>query len=340
MWISRVVCLFIIYSFFGWVYESVLCVVTKHKWVDRGFLYGPICPIYGVGVVSMMLFLAYSDAHSLVWEPWQIFIIAAVGTAVLEFATSWVLEKLFHAVWWDYSNLPFNLQGRISLFTSLGFGFAGLLVVYMIAPFTEKMFAPVSPLAAEFLALLSLSVFMVDLTLTVTALLHFDQMVIRADEQFQRNMEVLVDTTLQRTVQLKEGLTKRQKQMTERVNSFSGMVKGSMGSLMKGTVRRVHSFRDNNTKNEDLRNGFLRFIQDLPAGARKKSDGASKTGSKMNPAGTSLAGSEKEPISNSPAGSEKNQEAISLKEGENSSKNHIPTKSRKKKAGKKKHGRR
>ena len=98
--------------------------------------------------------------------------------------TSFALEKLFHAAWWDYSDFPLNLHGRICLFASLGFGVGGLLTVYVIAPFTVNAVSYIQPIVLEFLALLFLFVFAVDLTLTVTILLHFDLLVAQIDDSF------------------------------------------------------------------------------------------------------------------------------------------------------------
>ena len=160
-----------IYSLIGWVYESIYCTVKSGKWENRGFLYGPACPIYGTGAVAISILITLTAGADVSFEPWQIFLISVAGSAVLEYITSWALEKTFHALWWDYSYLPFNLNGRISLFTSLGFGGAGLIIVYYLAPATETLMSILSPLATEILALLLVVAFTVDMTLTVTALL-------------------------------------------------------------------------------------------------------------------------------------------------------------------------
>ena len=81
MWISRYFVYFVIFSFFGWIYESIYCTIKSKRWENRGFLYGPLCPIYGAGGVG-------------------------ITAIVLEYGTSWTLEKLFHAYWWDYSEMP------------------------------------------------------------------------------------------------------------------------------------------------------------------------------------------------------------------------------------------
>ena len=255
MVLSKYVCLFIIYSLIGWVYESFYCTAKSGKWENRGFLYGPVCPIYGTGAVAISVLIKLTADASISFEPWQIFLISVVGSAVLEYITSWTLEKLFHALWWDYSYLPLNLNGRISLLTSLGFGGAGLLIVYYIAPATETIMTFLSPLATEILALLLVAAFTVDMTLTVTALLHFDQFVIRMEENFNENMSSIVDHAAQRAEHVKEGISNRQKAISDRLSS--------LGHLDRSAVRRVSSFRHKNKRREDTKNSILLKLKSL-----------------------------------------------------------------------------
>lgn len=86
---------FLFYSFAGWVYESILVSVSERRLVNRGFLNGPICPIYGCGAVLAIVLL--HDLHN----PFAVFLISSIGACMLEYVTSWGMEKLFHARWWD-----------------------------------------------------------------------------------------------------------------------------------------------------------------------------------------------------------------------------------------------
>ena len=100
---------FLFYSFVGWMYESILVSCQQHRLVNRGFLNGPLCPIYGTGAILGVAILG--NVHN----PIIIFLISMVGATILEYTTSCVMEQLFHARWWDYSNFRFNLQGRVCL---------------------------------------------------------------------------------------------------------------------------------------------------------------------------------------------------------------------------------
>ena len=121
MWLSRYFVYFIIFSCMGWIYESIYCTIRAKKWENRGFLYGPLCPIYGAGGVAITAIADFISVHTdatFTW--WQIFLVAFFGSIVLEYGTSWALEKLFHAYWWDYSSMPLNINGRVfSIFCRL-----------------------------------------------------------------------------------------------------------------------------------------------------------------------------------------------------------------------------
>lgn len=256
MWLSRYVCLFMIYSLMGWVYESIFCTIKGGKWEKRGFLYGPICPIYGVGAVLLSGVILLAGGHASALNTWQIILLSAVGSAILEYATSWALERLFHALWWDYSDVPLNLHGRISFFSSLGFGFAGLLIARVIAPFAEGLMDEVSPILTELLSLLLLSVFIADLTLTVTALLHFDQMVQRAEENFNQNMDLLVDGAARKAARIKEGISEKGRQVSAQARA--------LGWFFGQAVGRVHQFRDRDKKKETVQNRLLAAVRQIP----------------------------------------------------------------------------
>ena len=255
MYISRCVCLFMIYSFMGWIYESIFCTVNSGKWENRGFLYGPACPIYGTGALAVSLLMELTSGNGIEVGKWQIFLVSVIGSAILEYATSWTLEKLFHATWWDYSHLPLNLHGRISLLTSLGFGLGGLLVADYIAPFTMTLVDGITPICTELLAFAFVFVFAVDLTLTVTVLYHFDRMVVRAENTFNHSMETIVDSTVQRSNRFRKSIMKKGHLVNEQINSMSG--------IMKGTLRRVKAFRARDDHRQSVKNSYLSKLRNF-----------------------------------------------------------------------------
>ena len=162
---------FMFYSFLGWVWESIYCTAKEKKWADRGFLFGPICPIYGsCVVVASAVFSSIDVLRSPDFPIWGIFILCYIGSAVAEFATSWVLEKRFNARWWDYSELPLNIQGRICVPVSIAFGLAGVAVVKFLIPAIEGVHEVVSPVVYEVLAIVLAAIFGADFALTEASL--------------------------------------------------------------------------------------------------------------------------------------------------------------------------
>lgn len=122
----------ILYSFMGWIWESCYVSIKEKKLVNRGFVTGPVCTIYGVGAMSVYLVLRPLQDHGL-W----LFLGGIVLATILEYVTSWVMEKLFHTSWWDYSERPFNLHGRICLGCSIAWGFFTLLMFEILQPFAQ-----------------------------------------------------------------------------------------------------------------------------------------------------------------------------------------------------------
>lgn len=115
---------FVIFGFCGWLWESVLYTVLSGKFDNRGFLYGPLCPIYGFGAnIAAALFEPF------IGSPFKLFFVCMISSAILEYLTSFVLEKFFGARWWDYSTIPLNIHGRICLSCSIAFGLAGVILL-------------------------------------------------------------------------------------------------------------------------------------------------------------------------------------------------------------------
>lgn len=149
--------LFIIYSFVGWLMEVVNCLVEKHRFINRGFLIGPVCPIYGVGSLLLIIFLTrYSD------NLLRLFFHAIIICSILEYMTSYFMEKIFHARWWDYSKNKFNLNGRICAETMIPFGIFGTLIVGYVNPFLYSKISLINPTAIEYIALVLFLAYLLD----------------------------------------------------------------------------------------------------------------------------------------------------------------------------------
>lgn len=121
---------FIIYSFLGWVIESIYKSIYEKKFINSGFLYGPFCPIYGLGAIIMYLSLKECTSN-----PIMVFAVGFLVLSIWEYLVGIFLEKIFHTKYWDYSNNKFNIHGRVCLLNSIFWGVLGLLFIEFIHPF-------------------------------------------------------------------------------------------------------------------------------------------------------------------------------------------------------------
>lgn len=160
--------LFLIYSFIGWLIEVIGKLIEKHKFINRGFLIGPICPIYGHGCILMILTLSrYKD------NPLTLFIYAIFICSLLEYFTSYFMEKIFKARWWDYSTKRFNLNGRICAETMIPFGILGTLVICVINPIFEYLLNLFNFETIKITAIVLFIIYIIDYTISLIIMFGF-----------------------------------------------------------------------------------------------------------------------------------------------------------------------
>lgn len=261
MWISKYFVYFVIFSCMGWIYESIFCTVKSGSWQNRGFLYGPVCPIYGVGAATIMALVdwyAGQNQGQVNYTWWQVFLVAFFGSIVLEYVTSWGLEKLFHAYWWDYSDVPLNINGRVCFPASVGFGVAGLLVIYVIAPATKDATQWITPILMELFSLIFMALLAADATLTVSALTGFERNVAAMEEALNQHMEQFVSTVQQKSQAAGEVLGEKKQAASERMaeermrftkERLESITK-RMGSGHRAALNRVKGFKRYGTETE------------------------------------------------------------------------------------------
>ena len=120
---------FMVYSFLGWIMETTYCSIGERRFVARGFLYGPICPIYGVGVLMMICWFAPFTGNPILF-----YAIAVICMSAWEYLVGWFLETTTHIKYWDYSMHKLNLHGRICLWVSLTWGVLALSLIHIYEP--------------------------------------------------------------------------------------------------------------------------------------------------------------------------------------------------------------
>lgn len=165
---------FFAYSFLGWCLEVCYCSVNTGHFVNRGFLNGPVCPIYGFGMVLVLALLMPVNDNLIL-----LFLGGMVLASALEFVGGWALKQLFHTSWWDYSDQPFNLKGYICLKFSLAWGFCVVFVMRVIHPAVAALVEGITTVALGAAGVIFGAViataFLCDLIVTVLALAKIER---------------------------------------------------------------------------------------------------------------------------------------------------------------------
>ncbi len=151
------IALFLIYSFIGWIVEVSAFLIQDHKFVNRGFLIGPVVPIYGTGGILITILLTKYQS-----DPIVLFCMAVIVCSILEYLTSYIMEKIFKTRWWDYSNKKFNINGRICLSNLIVFGIMGLVMVYLINPFLINILNKIDPILLKCVVSILIVLFVID----------------------------------------------------------------------------------------------------------------------------------------------------------------------------------
>lgn len=161
---------FFVYGFLGWCTEVIFAAFKQHRFVNRGFLNGPICPIYGVGVTLVIACLEAFQSNLLL-----LYISSVILVTVLEGVTGWAMDKLFHNKWWDYSKLPFNIGGYVCLLFSSIWGVACVFIVYFVHPLIHQVLSLIPHTAGiALIAILGIAL-LSDMIVTTSAIVKFNQ---------------------------------------------------------------------------------------------------------------------------------------------------------------------
>ena len=168
---------FFLYAFLGWCCEVCFAAAKEGRFVNRGFLNGPVCPIYGFGVVVVVGLLAPVRENVFL-----LFFCSVILTSALEWITGFVLEKAFHQKWWDYSEMPFNLNGYICLLFSLLWGLACLLIMDVIHPMVASLVGHIPHTLGLVLLGVFTAVILADLGATVATIAKLNRRLGQLDE--------------------------------------------------------------------------------------------------------------------------------------------------------------
>ena len=195
---------YILYSFAGWTIETLLFLIRDKKVVKRGFLFGPLCPIYGTGAV-LCIFALYGRINNI----FLVFITGLLLCGSLEYITHFIMEKLFHAMWWDYSSRRFNIKGRVYLNGLLLFGAGATLIVKLIQPFVEKLTNMLSDNTIYITSFILYTLIIIDVTATIVDLAGIVKVIKEAQNYIITHTQQGIDFT------------------EEHIESFADIIKGS-----------------------------------------------------------------------------------------------------------------
>lgn len=182
---------FFLYSFIGWVWESCYVSAKKHRWVNRGFLHGPILPIYGSGAVVILI-----STLPVREQPWLIFFLGMSAATLLEYVTGAVMERLFHVRYWDYSSQKLNLNGYICASSSICWGGFSVLLVRLIHVPLERLVLDIPLFITDIAAMLLTAAASVDLTQSFNEAMDMKRILLQLEESREqiRKMQEKVKT--------------------------------------------------------------------------------------------------------------------------------------------------
>lgn len=223
---------FFVYAFLGWCTEVSFAALTSGRFVNRGFLNGPVCPIYGIGVVIVLFFL-----DPLRENTFLLFVGSVLLTSLLEWLTGFVLEKIFHQRWWDYTNEPFNLGGYICLRFSIAWGLACLIVVDIIHPSILWLIRLIPhTMGIVFLAVFSAGM-LVDLAATVRTITRMNRQLTQLDELAGRIKDM--------SNELGENLAERVIDVAERGNDLKEDFQENLEDVKDALAQRREDLQEN-----------------------------------------------------------------------------------------------
>lgn len=224
---------FFVYGFLGWCTEVAFAACKERKFVNRGFLNGPICPIYGIGVGIVVRFLTpYKDNFIL------LYVTSVVLVTALEWVTGFILEKVFHNKWWDYSKMPLNLNGYVCLLFSLIWGVACVAIVEFIHPVIHKLLSWIpKPIGIGLIVVLGLAI-LADLYVTVSTILKMNRHLEKMKEiaaDLHRISDELGESIYEDVVEVLE----RREEWKLKVQEASGEVKEKMQDVSDEVMDRI-----------------------------------------------------------------------------------------------------
>ncbi|GAA0821329.1 putative ABC transporter permease [Clostridium tertium] len=170
MWFLNIILYFSIYSFFGWICEVIYCSIPAKKFINRGFLKGPVCPVYGFGAMFVIYIMKWINIKSTI----LVFIFGGLIASIIEFIADILLEYVFHTRLWNYSDRKFNIKGRVCLLNSTLFAVLSVILIKIVHPFVLDIVVRLSSITIIIISSLCVILFFIDLVLTVREVINLN----------------------------------------------------------------------------------------------------------------------------------------------------------------------
>lgn len=255
--------IFVIYAFLGWCTEVAYAALDTGKFVNRGFLNGPVCPVYGCGVLVVIVVLTPLKENFLI-----LFFGSFLLTTVIEFITGFLLEKLFHNQWWDYSNEHFNICGYVCLKFSILWGIACTLIMDVIHPTIYKVIKIVPKLPGTVILVLLCIAFAVDLIITVSTILKFNEHLKMLDE-LAAKLKVISNEIGENIYEGVASMVEKSDDLKETMELKSAEFSENHGEFMENISSLKNSFSDRREEFLQLQAKYKEVLEKRNSGEKR-----------------------------------------------------------------------
>ncbi len=233
---SQWIMFFFIYCFVGWIIESTIVSIDTKKFVNRGFLRGPMLPIYGSGAIVIMF-----STLPVIEKPFLVYLFGMLSTTILEYFTGWLMETILKVKYWDYSKNKYNIKGRVCLLSSLFWGVLSLFLMEVLHPFVEFFVLKIDTITLRIIVLIIGVAFVIDTIMAFKAALNFSGILekltrIKAEmEALSAQLNERIESS-QRVISIKARLNELKEErgkLSEKTGGFSSLIKAHPSAVSK-----------------------------------------------------------------------------------------------------------
>ncbi|WP_075980002.1 putative ABC transporter permease [Bacillus massilinigeriensis] len=237
MSIYQLLSYFMVYSVAGWMMETVRVSYMEKRFVNRGFFHGIYCPIYGFGMCGIIIVLSPLRSHLVL-----IFIVGIIFATGLEYITSWVMETIFHARWWDYRDRKYNLNGRVCLSISLAWGFLSIIMIRWVHPIVEKLVNEISFQIGSTILMIFYSVLMIDCIFSLIAAFHLSSKIKALEVIKQELLSMINNSPIHERM---DELIDKYNQIVNSIHQHNVRVLKAFPNIIKSkAIHRLNSIKD------------------------------------------------------------------------------------------------